>query len=64
VGAVSSLSALRARLAAIWERLRLSFWFVPALMSAGAAVLALITLAVDAGLSDEAPSRALGGPMP
>jgi hypothetical protein len=38
-----------ARLAATWERLRLSFWLLPALMSAGAAVLALVTLVVEAG---------------
>lgn len=48
------LAATRARLASYGERLRLSFWFVPALMSAGAALLAFVTLAIDARLSDEA----------
>jgi uncharacterized membrane protein len=51
-----TLAGLRTQLAARWEQLRMSFWFVPALMSLGAAVLALMTLAVDARLSDEALS--------
>ena len=47
------LSGLRTKLRTRYEQLRASFWFVPALMSVGAALLALVTLAIDARLSDE-----------
>jgi uncharacterized membrane protein len=50
---MNKLSALRARLAARWERVRGSFWFVPALMSVVAALLALGTLMLDAQLGAE-----------
>jgi uncharacterized membrane protein len=53
---VINLSAIRARLDARWEQLRMSFWFVPSLMSAGAAVLAFLTLTLDAQLNDESLS--------
>lgn len=49
----NTLSGLRTQLRARYEQLRASFWFVPALMSVGAALLALVTLAIDARLSDE-----------
>jgi uncharacterized membrane protein len=52
----NTLSGLRTQLRARYEQLRTSFWFVPALMSVGAALLALVTLAVDARLSDEVRS--------
>jgi uncharacterized membrane protein len=50
---MSSLSVVHAQLSALWERLRMSFWFVPTLMSAGAAVLAFTMLALDARLGDD-----------
>ncbi|HMQ32772.1 MAG TPA: DUF2254 domain-containing protein, partial [Chloroflexaceae bacterium] len=50
---LSLLKGTPARLGALAEHLRMSFWFVPALMSAGAALLALVSLAVDNALSDE-----------
>ncbi|NTU78036.1 MAG: DUF2254 domain-containing protein [Chloroflexales bacterium] len=56
MGIVNTLSGLRAQIATGWEQLRTSFWFVPALMSAGAAVLALVTLTVDGWLNDAALS--------
>lgn len=52
----NTLSGLRTQLRARYEQLRTGFWFVPALISVGAALLALVTLAVDASLSDEARS--------
>jgi len=54
MGGMNNVRALRARLAARWERVRGSFWFVPALMSLGAALLALGTLVIDARLGSEA----------
>jgi uncharacterized membrane protein len=50
---MSSLPAMRAQADALWERLRMSFWFVPTLMSAGAALLAFVMLAVDARLTND-----------
>jgi hypothetical protein len=38
---------MKARLASLWERLRSSFWFVPALMVVGAIVLSFATLLLD-----------------
>lgn len=52
----NTLSGLRTKLRARYEQLRSSFWFVPTLMSVGAALLALVTLAIDARLSDEVRS--------
>lgn len=43
---------MRTRLASLWERLRTSFWFVPALMTAGAAVLAVGMVWVDHTLDE------------
>lgn len=51
---LSYLKSARARLATGWEQLRMSFWFVPTLMVAGAAVLAFVTLAIDEQLNDAA----------
>lgn len=41
-----------ARLLHLWERARSSLWFVPACMSAAAAVLAVVAAPLDAGLAD------------
>jgi len=38
---------MKARLITVWEQLRSSFWFVPSLMAAAAAVLAFATIALD-----------------
>jgi uncharacterized membrane protein len=54
--AVKQLAAVRVRLATQVDRLRMTFWFVPALMSVGAAVLAFAMLAIDSRLSDESLS--------
>ncbi len=43
---------MRTRLAALWERLRTNFWFVPALMTAAAAVLALGMVWLDHAIGD------------
>ncbi len=51
---LSYLKSARARLTTSWEKLRMSFWFVPTLMVAGAAVLAFVTLAIDEQLTDAA----------
>jgi uncharacterized membrane protein len=42
------------RLVAIWGEVRGSYWFVPALMTLGASLLALALTALDAALGDEA----------
>ena len=42
------------RLLGMWERVRTSFWLVPALMAAGAAALSFATLALDRALGSEA----------
>jgi uncharacterized membrane protein len=56
VDVANTLAGLRTQLRARYEQLRTSFWFMPALMSLGAALLALVTLAIDARLSDEVRS--------
>jgi uncharacterized membrane protein len=38
---------MRVRIAAVWEALRASYWFVPTLMSAVAAGLAFLTVTLD-----------------
>lgn len=43
---------MRTRLASLWEELRTSFWFVPALMTAAAAVLAFGMVWVDHALDE------------
>ena len=47
---------MKARLQNLWENLRTSFWFVPALMALASAGLSFGTVAID--------SRFLGGPLP
>jgi uncharacterized membrane protein len=44
---------LRTRLINILDRLRTNFWFVPALMAIGAIVLAIATMWIDEGISDD-----------
>ncbi|NJM06913.1 DUF2254 domain-containing protein [Candidatus Gracilibacteria bacterium] len=51
------LRALPSRLATIRDKLRTSFWFVPALMSVAAAILAFVTLFIDARLGEDGLSR-------
>lgn len=41
------------RLVAMWDELRSSYWFVPALMTLGASLLALSLITLDATLSDK-----------
>jgi uncharacterized membrane protein len=57
---------MKARLIVWWERLRASFWFVPALMTGGAIVLALLTVALDEAVRyaaiEEAGWLYTGGP--
>lgn len=48
----SYTTLIRARLVNAWEKLRMSFWFVPTLMIAAAAILAVVTLFLDDHLSD------------
>lgn len=43
-----------ARLLGLWDRVRTSFWFVPALMALAAAVLSYATVALDRRLGSEA----------
>ena len=43
-----------ARLLGVWERVRTSFWLVPALMAAGAAALSFGIVALDRALGSEA----------
>jgi uncharacterized membrane protein len=43
---------MRTRLASLWEALRTSFWFVPAVLTAAAAALAFATLWVDHRLGE------------
>ncbi len=43
---------MRNRLRFWWESLRGSFWFLPAVMTAGAAVLALAMVAIDRSNTD------------
>jgi uncharacterized membrane protein len=40
------------RLVYVWDRLRGSFWFVPAICAAGAVILAMVLLSVDRRLED------------
>jgi uncharacterized membrane protein len=47
-------NAVHPRLVALWDEVRGSYWFVPALMTVSAAMLALALTALDATLSDEA----------
>ena len=47
---------------ALRERLRTSLWFVPALFTVGAVLLAVGLVALDRALSGSAPSRG-GGPV-
>ncbi len=44
---------MRSRLVHLWSRLLASYWFVPALMAAGAMALALGTIAIDRRWGDE-----------
>ncbi|MGE0040783.1 MAG: DUF2254 domain-containing protein [Vicinamibacterales bacterium] len=50
---------MRALLLKYWDRLRSSFWFLPALMAAGAVALALATVRIDEGVTGDLPA-ALG----
>ena len=45
-------------LSATWEKVRSSLWFVPSLMVAGAAVLSVVTVAIDRTIVD-APGRSV-----
>lgn len=42
------------RLLGVWERIRTSFWLVPALMAAGAVALSFATLSLDRAFGSEA----------
>lgn len=44
---------MKTRLLTLWETLWASFWFVPTLMVAGAAVLAIASIALDERVKDE-----------
>ncbi|CAN5557702.1 DUF2254 domain-containing protein [soil metagenome] len=44
---------MRAQFLKYWERVRSSFWFVPSLMAAGAAVLAFSTVGLDRSVTDK-----------
>jgi uncharacterized membrane protein len=44
---------MKTQLLEIWDRLRSSFWFVPALMTAGAVLLASASVALDRATTDE-----------
>ena len=44
---------MNSRVWAFWERLRSSFWFLPSVMTSGAAGLSFATVALDASVSDD-----------
>jgi uncharacterized membrane protein len=44
---------MKAQLLQYWDRLRSSFWFLPALMTAGAVVLATASVALDRATTDD-----------
>jgi len=43
---------LRTQIFKYWDRVRSSFWFLPVVMAGGAVVLAFVTVALDASLTD------------
>ncbi|MBN2079261.1 MAG: DUF2254 domain-containing protein [Spirochaetes bacterium] len=43
---------MRGKIFKAWDRIRSSFWFLPAVMAGGAMVLAFVTVALDAPLTD------------
>lgn len=44
---------MRTKLLKYWDRIRSSFWFVPTVMAAGAALLAFATVALDEAIGDD-----------
>ena len=46
-------AGLRARLSATWVKTKESLWFIPALLTAASAALALLTLSIDDALGEE-----------
>ncbi len=46
-------NATRTKIQKYWSRIRTSFWFVPTMMAAGAALLALGTVSLDESLGDD-----------
>lgn len=44
---------VRARAAALWEAVRSSYWFIPSLMTIGAAVLSVVLIGVDGRVGGE-----------
>jgi uncharacterized membrane protein len=48
---------MNARIDQFWNSVRESYWFVPALMSAGAIVLAVLLIVIDWGFGVEGPER-------